>query len=158
MDAFSSVPPLQRVRIDKNLPMSQRMTTNQLLTYRNHGGRSASYDEISIFSLRPPELSYVFRNPVDYFRLCIIGDKVENDDKIEDSLSADLNICSWYNCLGRKLQLNNLGLEEVYKLVSRNMEQIVNNESFEYEINYIIAEFITNYKRRHKELPMETME
>ena len=90
MDAFSSVPPLQRVRIDRNLPISQRMTTNQLLTYRNHGGRSASYDEISIFSLRPPELLYVFRNPVDYFWLCIIGDKVENDNKIEDSLSADL--------------------------------------------------------------------
>ena len=54
--------------------------------------------------------------------------------------------------------MNNLGLEEVYELVSQNMERIVNNESFEYEINYIIAEFITNYEKRHEELPMETME
>ena len=83
-DAFSSIPPSQRACIDINLPMSQRMTANQLITYRNHGGRAASYDEISIFSLRPPELLYVFCNPVDYFRLCVIGDKVENEDKIEE--------------------------------------------------------------------------
>ena len=158
MDAFSSVPPSQRVRIIKNLPMSQRMTRNQLITFRNHGGRAASYDDISIFSLRPPELLYVFRNPVDYFRLCIIGHKVENNDKIEDLLSTNLKVCSWYDCLGRRIQLNNLGQGEVYKLVSQNMERIVNNESFEYEINFNIAEFITKYERRHEELPMETIE
>ena len=74
-DAFNTELPMQRLRIQKNLPPHQCMTTNQIITYRNHNGSSTSYDMISIFALRPPELLGVFTNPVDYFRLCHIKKK-----------------------------------------------------------------------------------
>ena len=88
----------------------------------------------------------MFRNPVDYFRLCVIGEKVENEDKIEESFSVDLKNCSCYDCLGRKVQLNILGLQEVREIVLRNMERIGNNDSFEYKTNNVIFECISKYE------------
>ena len=60
--------------------------------------------------------------------------------------------------MGRKVQLNILGLQEVREIVLQNMERIGNNDSFEYKTNNVIVECISKYERRHKELPTETIE
>ena len=74
-DSFTCGTPIQLIRRRKNLPIYQQMTANQNLTYQNHDGKTSKYDMISIFSLHPPELLGVFRNPIDYFRYCYIGKK-----------------------------------------------------------------------------------
>ena len=67
-DSYESQIPMQKARIDAHLSIYQHMTGSQLLTYHNHDGNAYRYDQISIFSLRPPELLGVFRNPIDYYR------------------------------------------------------------------------------------------
>ena len=68
-DAFNSGIPMQQIRMQMNLSDEQFMSESQCATYRNHNGITSKYDMISIFSLRPPELLGVFRNPVDYLIL-----------------------------------------------------------------------------------------
>ena len=58
---------VQKIRNIKCFPLHRVMTPNQLATYRNHHGNTAKYDQISVFSLRPPELFDVFTRPKDYF-------------------------------------------------------------------------------------------
>ena len=69
-DAFSSNIPMEQAHV--NLPECQRMTKDQVATFRNHNGDSAKYDNTSIFSLRPLELLDIFSNPIEYFRFCYI--------------------------------------------------------------------------------------
>ena len=60
------------------------MSTNQLETHPNHDGKSSSYDTISIFGMRPPELLGVFKNPKHYFRICKIELKQLKKEKMEE--------------------------------------------------------------------------
>ena len=107
-DVYSSQPPLQVIRQSKNFPRQQLMTPSQISTFKNHDGKSQSYDEISIFSLRPPELLDVFNNPVDYFRLCCIGENKIKHEDIEKILNCDIGKCSWIDCLGREVNMNEM--------------------------------------------------
>ena len=92
-DSYMEKPPMQVIRLDNFFPRDQLMTDSQIATYKNHDGKAKSYDQISLFSLRPPELLKVFTNPVDYFRLCYIDTKPTKKDNIEKLLHLDINKC-----------------------------------------------------------------
>ena len=90
-DAYAAGVPMKRARLQLGLSIEQRMTDSQMVTFRNHNGKSTKYDMISIFSLRPPELLSVFRNPVDYFRYCYVHEEqMLNEEKVEN-LQTTLN-------------------------------------------------------------------
>ena len=76
-DAFSSLPMLQEIRNMNRFPLHIIMTPNQIATYMNHHRNTAKYDQISAFSLQPPELLGVFMRPKDYFWFCYIDLKNE---------------------------------------------------------------------------------
>ena len=79
--------------------------------FRNHNGKASRYDMISILSLRPPELLGVFRNPVEYYRYCIINeDEVLNEEMVESVLSNNLRVCPWVDCFGRRVRIRKLAL------------------------------------------------
>ena len=71
-DVFASGPPMQNLRNQKNIPLYQNMTHNQMATYRNRNGSYTKYDMNSLFLSCPPELLGVFTNPIYYLRLCHI--------------------------------------------------------------------------------------
>lgn len=146
VDSFSSLPQIERIRINKSLRNEQMMTENQLYTYKKHGGKSVSYDKISIFSLRPPELLYIFQNPVDYFRYCSIDQKSMNYNKINDLLDDDIRSCSWIDCLGRLVKIRILALDETLKLIEKNLNNISEVSSFQYDINTAVMDIINLYK------------
>ena len=93
-DTFTSGAPIQQIRTRSNLLVHQQMTPSQHLTYRNHQGKTSNYDMVSLFSLRPPELLGVFRNPIDYFRYCHIENKQMKVGDIEEALSDNLRNCA----------------------------------------------------------------
>jgi hypothetical protein len=47
-------------------------TTSQLMIYRDHKFKSQSYDTVSMFGMRPPELVGVFQQTKSYICLCYI--------------------------------------------------------------------------------------
>ena len=71
-DVHSAGIPMQRARQQLLLQEEQQMTASQVVTYHNHHENVTRYCRISDFSLRLVELLKVFRNPIDYFRCCII--------------------------------------------------------------------------------------
>ena len=150
-DSYSTIPLMQQVRTRKNLCSNQRMTTNQLATYRNHNGNAAQYDMISIFSLRPPELLHVFQNPIIYFRLCYIVEENISVETIESGLSDDINSCRWIDCLGRHVKLRLSGLNEIAAIVEKNLssyddeETLIEEEIFSRNMNYFILDIIAAY-------------
>jgi predicted GIY-YIG superfamily endonuclease len=120
-DAFACGAPMQRLRQGKNLPKCQLMRESQVATYRNHLGKSSRYDEISIFSLRPPELLEVVTSPLAYFRFFHVDEKSMKLDAIEAALSSDLRVCRWIDCLGRQVRIRELALEELFECVEKNI-------------------------------------
>ena len=124
------------------------MTGSQRVTFRNHNGRSSSYDMISIFSLRPPELLGVFRNPVDYFRYCHNEEKQMADEDIELALNPNPYHCSWIDCFGRRVKICELAIDDVSALIESNLTKLSNlttpteANAFEYNVNKAIGEMI----------------
>ena len=123
-DAYSAGVPMQRACLKVNLPKEQRMTGCQMVTFRNHNGKYAKYDMISIFSLRPPELLGVFRNPVDYFRHCHIDEEQGLNEEAARSMSSnDLHKCPWVDCFGRRVFIHKLALKEVAAMARTNLAE-----------------------------------
>ena len=106
---------------------------------------------ISIFSLRPPELLGVFRNPVDYFPYCHIEENQLNEEKVIASLNIDTLHCSWIDCLSRKVRIRKLAIDEVLKMLEvnindlRNLHDPTDKELFAHEVNETIIEIIRIY-------------
>ena len=149
-DVQSAGIPMQRARQELQLREEQQMTASQVVTYRNHHGNSTRYCRISEFSLRPVELLKVFRNPIDYFRCCIIFDrKILNEEGIKNLLSGDLNRCSWVDCLGRRVAIRKKTLNKVLVIAKRNLQEFDetadNGNEFYVEMN----EFVTSLIEKH---------
>lgn len=131
-DLFTEGIPMQRARMQFDLSEWHRMTEGQMLTYRNHNGKASKYDMISVFSLRPPELLGVFRNPIDYFRYCYIDeDDCYNEEDAGGVLCDDINECPWIDCLGRRVKIHALALDDVLDLVERNLEDYESIDQFD---------------------------
>ncbi|MDB4430362.1 GIY-YIG nuclease family protein [bacterium] len=133
-----------------------------MLTYKNHDGKAAKYDMISLFSLRPPELLGVFRNPVDYYRYCYIDDKTLNEKKVEDMLVPDLYQCPWIDCLGRRVKIRGLALNDVSELVERNLRvldesnaELSDAQTFAREVNMVICKIVAVHQSSVEDLDAE---
>eukprot|EP00956_Cyclotella_meneghiniana_P018903 scaffold31899_cov24-Cyclotella_meneghiniana.AAC.1 len=139
-DSFIAQIPMQRARFQFDLAEQHRMTATQMVTYRNHNGSASKYDMISIFSLRPPELLGVFRNPMDYFRYCSIDEsKTYNEDEVEPMLSNNLMRCQWIDCLGRKVKMYELAMKDILELIETNLIQLESADELDEDNEFRIA-------------------
>ena len=137
-DSFSSLKLSQRVRIDKKFRREQLMELNQLTTWKNHGGKAVIYDDILIFSLRPPELLDVLKNPVDYFLYCFIGRKSEKYETIEEMLNDEIYKCCWIDFLGRQIKIKIMALDEIKTLLQNNLSNLGEDFNFSADMNNMV--------------------
>ena len=150
---------MEQIRILLGPCSFQHMTTNQLAIYKNHNGSSVSYDMISLFSLRPPELFDIFTNPVDYFRICFISERRMNNDDIEHFFNEDLKSCRWIDCLGCEVRIRDIGISELNEIVKRNIRNYSNKsilsdeEQFGLNMNNLIKKMLHVY-----DTPVESLE
>ena len=68
----------------------------------NHNRNTAKYDQISVFSLQPPDLLDFFTRPKDYFQFCYIYEKQMKQNNIESEHNENIEEYSWIDCLGKK--------------------------------------------------------
>ena len=159
-DAFSFDPTIQRLRIQKHLPVTQHMTSSQIATYRNHDGSSSKYDMISIFSLHPPERLGVFTNPVDYFRLCHIDENNLKNEQITILLDDNLRKCKWIDCLGCQIRMRQLAKSEISNIVRSNLDWLTfkdcldERENFNKTMNLMIQD-LTNSNHLSEDEPTD---
>jgi hypothetical protein len=101
------------VRQRKNFPKERQLTSSQRLLYCNNGRKTMGYDMVTQFGLRPVELLELFSTFGDYFRWFHIDAAPLQVTNMENLLSAEICICCWIDCLGRRIQLRCEAFDEV---------------------------------------------
>eukprot|EP00957_Ditylum_brightwellii_P144540 11010501-Ditylum_brightwellii.AAC.1 len=94
--------PAKQKRVELRLEDWRMFSENQMMTYRNHYMKNVTYDKVSQFSLRPPELLTLFDTVADYFRWFEIGAKPLKIDDINLHTRLDFRDSWWIDALGRK--------------------------------------------------------
>ena len=92
------------------LPVERHLTSNQQLLIRAQTKKSADYDKVTLFGLRPAELLQLFCRIQMYFTWFIID---ENPLSIEDmnlGLKQDVTKCMWIDGIGRRVRLRKQAL------------------------------------------------
>ena len=110
------------------------------------------YDKISISSLRPPELLGVFRNPIQYYRYCVINEnKIYGSEELESMLNIDLFSCPWIDCFRRMVKISKLAIKAVISLANTNLceyreiENCDENVEFRIEMNEKVLTMMNTY-------------
>ena len=112
-DVQSSVSTSELVRQRKNFPEERQLTSSQRLLYRNNGAKTIGYDMVTQFGLRPVELLELFSTLGNYFRWFHIDAAPLQVTDMENLLSAEIRICCWIDCLGRRIRLRREAFDEV---------------------------------------------
>ncbi len=89
---------IQPQTIHKNIGMRnfRLFTPSQLMIYRDHKSESQSYDTVSMFGMRPPELVGVFQQTKSYLCLCYVDQgKMISDANHAILLNTRIRKCCW---------------------------------------------------------------
>ena len=114
-DVASILSPTEAARMSKHFPAERRHTVNQMLIYKGNGGKSAHYDNVSLFGLRPVELLEIFDGLEGYYRWFFVGKTLKDPDEIALLLDEDVTKCSWIDAVGRRVYLRKKAYAEVLK-------------------------------------------
>ena len=93
------------------------------MIYRNHNAKSQSYDSVSMYGMRPPELVGVFQQTKFYNQFCYIEDKdkrIISNDLHESQLSLDICKCRWVTLLSQRVYIRINSIDEDEQLVDSN--------------------------------------
>ena len=101
------------VRRQKFTPTSHRLfTANQNLLHQGNISHLSSFDHVTQFSLRPPEILELFAGLGTYFRWFEIG-KVMSLEAIEEGLKINVLDSMWIDGIGRRIKIRKMALGEV---------------------------------------------
>ena len=100
-----------------------------------------SIDRISEFSVRPPELRYLFDSVEGYFRWFEIEKEVFNDEQLLGKLNTDINSSCWIDGFGRQVKLRKKALPEIKKHIEEVSVEIQIDEDREESITIMVTLF-----------------
>ena len=118
---------IQPQTLRKSLGMREfrLFTTSQLMIYRDHKSKSRSYDAVSMFGMRPPELVGVFQQTKSYIRLCYVEDrKILSDADHAILLNTNILKCIWVTLLSKRVYIRINAIDEVLQLVNSNLSYL----------------------------------
>ena len=135
-------------------------TTSQLMIYRDHKSKSRSYDAVSMFGMRPPELFGVFQQTKSYIRLCYVEDrKVLSDADHAILLNTNILKCIWVTLLSKRVYIRINAIDEVLQLVNSNLSYLDSpgnmngsRTSFYRQSNQAIKSLLCIYKADDEDL------
>ena len=103
------------------MPNFRLFTPNQLMIYRDHRVESRSYDTVSMFGMRSPELVGVFQQTKPFIRCCYVDEKIIPDDIHASLLNRDIRKCRWVSLLSQRVYIRINAVDEVDRLVDSNL-------------------------------------
>ena len=101
-DAFYTGIIPQLVRNDKDLPSWRLHSENEIVILKGLIDNRISVDQITKFSVRPPELSYLFDQLVNYFRWFTFDSEYLDREKMEIEINDDISRSSWIDGFHKK--------------------------------------------------------
>ena len=141
----------QSIQESLHMPEFRKFTASQLLVFRDHKSESRSYNTVSMFGMRPPELVGVFEQTKSYIQLCYTDWKSIPDDIHQSLLSLDIHKCHWVSLLSLYIRIN--AIDEVEQLVDSNLTYLNSNNNMNGSrtscyccSNKFIKYLICNYK------------
>ncbi len=97
-------------------------TTSQLMIYQDHKSKSQSYDTVSMFGIRPPELVGVFQQTKSYIRLCYVEQgKIISDADHAILFNTNIRKCRWVTLLSKRIYIRINTIDKVLQLVDSNL-------------------------------------
>lgn len=112
-DVHSFASPMESIRKNEmNVSESRKIKANQMLLYRGTAVKAGSYDKVTLFGLRPPELMQLFRKVGGYYRWFVF-EKESSLKAIREQVTNTVCDCPWYDSLGRRVRLRYHALSEV---------------------------------------------
>ena len=112
----------QSVRIQKNLPLQQRFTPSQCEIIFDDNVSSRSFDRISEYNVRPPELKCFTLK--DYFRFFRIDKHTQCKYTMSSNLDPDnIDRCLWYDGFSRQVRLRKGAIPHARSYVQSYLQQ-----------------------------------
>lgn len=115
----------------RRLKKAQPMTKHQLLTMKGTVSKSANYDNVTLFSIRPVEMMQLFCNLGEYYRWFTHGKDSLSVAKIMEGLDENVTKCEWIDGVGRRIRLRKKALPFVKKRLQGIQRCDVSLESWE---------------------------
>ena len=94
---------------------------------------SRRYDHVSVYGVRPPELTRVIVNLALYYRLCVIGQTIYSD--VANKLNDTLN-CRWVDGFGRLVRFRKSTLDELHSVIENNLRILPDTSSDDFLLKY----------------------
>jgi hypothetical protein len=92
------------------------------MIYRDHKSESRSYDALSMFGMRPPELVGVLQHSKTYICLCYVDQrKMISDADHANLLNSDIRKCRWVTLFSKRVYIRINVIDEVLRLVESNL-------------------------------------
>ena len=115
---------------NRKLGNVRQFTPSQYRLIKPNTAKSSSYDHVTLFGLRPPEMLELFPNLGNYWRWTTASDEQLDVKELEDYLESDVRNCGWVDAIGRKITLRNSARNEVRTwLESINPVSLVSNDA-----------------------------
>ena len=108
------------IRKSKNLPVWRQHSENEMRIYYDLTQSKVSIDKITAFSLRPPELRYLFNKTGQYFRWFSVQKSKIDDGKIDEKLKVDIEESIWVNMLQQQIRVRKRAFPEIIKYINSN--------------------------------------
>ena len=109
-DVSSSAGDMPGLRRWKN---AQPMTKYQILTMKGTVTKSANYDNVTLFSIRPVEMMQLFCKLGDYYRWFKQDNIPMTTAEISNGLNNDVTKCMWIDGVGRRVRIRKQALNAV---------------------------------------------
>jgi hypothetical protein len=159
---------IQPQALRERLGMSEfrLFTTSQLMIYRDHKSESCSYDIVSMFGMRPPELVGVFQQTKSYIHLCYVEQrKIVSDAVHADLLNIEIPKCRWLTLFSKRVYIRINAIDEVLQLVDSNLAYLDSprnmsgsRTSFYRQSNLAIKTLICIYKADDEDLSEDDLQ
>ena len=101
------------IRKEMEICNDRQMRQPELLMLQSSAKSTISIDKITKFSVRPPELRYVFDKVGLYFRWCHIDKDVEVYENMEDKIKHNLWKSAWFDALNHQVRVQVAALQEI---------------------------------------------
>jgi hypothetical protein len=111
------------------MPNFRLFTPNQLMIYQDHHVESQSYDTVSMFGMRSPELVSVFQQTKPFIRCCYVDEKIIPDDIHASLLNRDISKCRWVSLLSQRVYIRFNAVDEVDRLVDSNLAYLNSSDN-----------------------------
>ena len=155
-DDFMDQIEMDVIRQNGQLHQLQMITNSQKQIIFDDRLHSRSYDSISEFGVRPPELFPIFQTLIPFFRHTTYSKIPKGVDK-GSLINSNLKICRWIDGFGRLIKLRTSTLDELELLLHQNLDDFLemddDDNQPEYEkrqfsiaMNKIVLKMIRTFK------------